>query len=381
LSEADDVAEGAHTCLQVGARALLAGHAALDEVMVGRSFDQLVERLNTSVDAGVGRIAETASGLLGEEDGALTKVLGDLRAELSQKMGQLFDPESKTSALALLEEVFSAASTRSAAALHASLALDDDQSPLGRWRAEVTKVVRDQTDGILKEVRDLATSIAVDAARAEIFEMTSLKGIAYEDVVHVVFAEAAAHHGDVLEDTSRQRGTSGSLVGDLVVTLNPDDFGGQRAALVLEVKAKKLSLRKTLDELGAAMANREAQVGLAVFSSKEVAPPGHSVFVPHGNMAVLVLDSETPDLGAVELAMAWSRWVLRRSSEGGLSTFDAERFNEAIAKATRALDRASTIRKCHSTVRRQVDQAGAELTDLVTETREAIGEIKELGAA
>lgn len=78
--------------------------------------------------------------------------------------------------------------------------------------------------------------------------------------------------------------------------------------------------------------------------------------------------------------MAWARWVLRRSV-GDLSTFDAERLNEAIAKATRALDRASTIRKCHSTVRRQVDQAGAELTDMVNEAREAIGDIKELGAA
>ncbi len=71
----------------------------------------------------------------------------------------------------------------------------------------------------------------------------------------------------------------------------------------------------------------------------------------------------------------------RRAGEGDASSFDAERFNEAIAKAARALDRASTIRKCHGTVRRQIDQAGAELTDMVTEARDAIGEITGLGAA
>jgi hypothetical protein len=380
LSEADDVAEGAHTCMQVGARALLAGHAALDEVLVGRSFDQLVEKLNTSVNAGVGRITETATGLLGEEDGALTKVLTDLRAELSQRMGQLFDPESKTSALALLEEVFSAASARSTSQLQASLALDDEQSPLGRWRAEVTKVVRDQTDGILKEVREVASSLAVEEGRTELWEKTTLKGIAYQDVVHLAFAEVAAHHGDVIEDVGRQRGASGSQVGDLVMSLNPEEFSGESTSLVLEVKNRRLSLRKTLDELTVAMANREAKAGIAVFAKQEYAPTP-SVFVNFGNRAILVLDGEAPDIGAVQLASAWGRWVARRAAEGDTSSFDSERFNEAIAKATRALDRASTIRKCHSTVRRQVDQAGSELTDMVTEAREAIGEIKELGGA
>jgi selenocysteine lyase/cysteine desulfurase len=46
----------------------------------------------------------------------------------------------------------------------------------------------------------------------------------------------------------------------------------------------------------------------------------------------------------------------------------------------RALDRATTIRKCYSTVRRQVDQAGEELTEMVTEARESIAEIKDLSA-
>jgi hypothetical protein len=207
-----------------------------------------------------------------------------------------------------------------------------------------------------------------------------LKGIAYEDVVHLAFAEVAVHHGDIVEEVGRQKGSVGSLVGDLVLTFNPDEFPGERSALVVEVKAKRLSLRKTLDELDAAVANREAKVGLAVFACKDIAPIP-SVFVPYGARAVLVLDGEAPDIGAVELAMAWARWTVRRSATGDTSSFDAVRFNEAFARATRALDRAGTIRKCHSTVRRQVDQAGEELTEMVTEAREAIGEIKDLSAA
>lgn len=378
LSEADDVADATHTCLQVGARALIAGHAALDEVLVGRSFDQLVERLSASVDAGVGRIAETATALLGEEDGALTKVLAEVKGELTARLDQLFDPDSKSSALGLIEEILGAATTTSVARLQASLDLDNPESALGRWRAELVQLVKEHDGATLREVRELATTLAVEDRTAELWQLTTLKGIAYEDVVHLAFSEVAARHGDVIDDVGRQRGASGSMVGDLVIALNPEDFGGRNPLVVIEAKNRRLSLRKTLEELDAAMANREAEVGIAVFSSPEhVKTP--SVFVPYGNRAVMVLDDECPDTGVVELAHAWVRTMTRRSSGPDAAGFDAERFAEAIGKATRALERMTTIRKCHGSVRRQIDLAAAEVTDMVTEVREAVIEIQELG--
>lgn len=375
ISDADDVLEASHACLQVGARALLAGHAALDEVLVGRSFEQLVGRLDASVDRGVGRIAQTATDLLGDDDGALTRMLVDLRAELEQCLGQLFDPQSKTSALSLLEDVFASAATRSAQSLRASLDLEDEESPLGRWRAELTRVVREQTDGILREVKELATNIAVQDGRAELWERTTLKGLAYEDVVHLAFAEVAAHHGDVIESVGRERGAIGALTGDIAVALSPEECGEHPRSFVIEAKNRKLGLRKTLEELSAAMANREAHVGIAVFASRDFAPTP-SVFVPYGDKAILVLDADTPDPAAVELAYVWARWTLRRSQVGDAESLDTEQISEGIAAAVRALDRSSTIRRCHSTVRKQIEQASVELTDLVTEARAAIDQIR-----
>ena len=380
LSVADDVGEATHTCLQVGARALLAGHAALDEVLVGRSFDQLVERLNISVDAGVERIAGTATALLGEEDGAPTEMLADVKGELTARLEALFDPDSKSSALALIEEILGTATTASVARLQASLDLENPESPLGRWRAEFAQLVKEHDGETLREVRELATALAVEDAKAEVWQLTALKGIAYEEVVHLAFSEVVACHGDIIEDVGRQRGASGAMVGDLVITLNAEEFGGRSPVVVLDAKNRKLSLRKTLEELDAAMVNREADVGIAIFSSRDhVKTP--SVFVPYGNRAVMVLDDDCPDLGVVELADAWARTVLRRSAGPEAADFDHERLADAVAKVTRALDRVSTIRKCHGTVLRQVDLASAELTDLVNESRDAIAEIKELGIA
>ncbi len=72
---------------------------------------------------------------------------------------------------------------------------------------------------------------------------------------------------------------------------------------------------------------------------------------------------------------------MRRSAGPDAGGFDRERFADAVAKVTRALERVSTIRKCLGTVGRQADLASAELTDLVTEARDGIAEIKEIGGA
>jgi hypothetical protein len=379
VTEGSDLVEATRSCLQVGARALLSGHAALDEVLVGRSFDQLVDRLDASVDTGVTRIASTATALLGEEDGALTKVLGDVRGELTARLDQLFDPDSKSSALALIEEILGTATARGVAQLRASVDPDNADSPLGRLRAELSQLVKERDGEVLEELRKLVTSLAVEDGKAELWERTTLKGVAYEDVVHLAFGEVVAHHNDIIDAVGRETGATGALVGDITITLNSEETGGCPQNAVVEVKRKRLSLRKTLEELDRAMANRDAGVGIAVFSSQEFAPIP-TLFVPYGNKAVLVLDAEEPDVHAAELAYCWARWVLRRSRETEPGKiFDAAAFAEALAAATRALERASTIRRCHSTVTKQVSQASEELGSLVTDVRQALDDLREIG--
>lgn len=377
VSEAENVEQASRTCLEIGARALLAGHAALDEVLVGRSFDRLVERLDGSVDREVGRITDAATALIGEDDGALTRLFIDLKKELEDRLGALFDPTSKTSALALLEEVFSNSSATALRTLHGALDIEDDQSPLGRWRTDLSKVVREQSEGILKEIRELATKMAVREARADLWERSTQKGVAYEELVSLAFTEMGSIYGDVVEPVGRERGIQGSLVGDIVVTLNPDDCPSGRTAFVLEAKTRKLTLRKTLDELSVAMANREAEAGIAVFSARGLAPTP-TVFSAYGDKAILVLDTELPDPQAVELAYAWARWVVRRPHLGDPQNADTEKIRESIDTVARALDRAMGVRRCLNTIRRSAGQGSDELAELVADIRAAIEEIGSL---
>src|SRR5208283_3191573 len=192
------------------------------EVLVGRSFDRLVERLDGSVDREVGRITEAATQLVGEDDGALTKMFVDLKAQLEERLGALFDPDSKTSAMALLEDVFSDSSTKVLHTLRGALDPDDDATPLGRWRAELSKAIHEQNEAVLREIRDLATAMAVREARVDLWERSTQKGVAFEELVGMAFTEVGTIHGDIVEPVGRERGCDGSLVGDIVVTLSRD---------------------------------------------------------------------------------------------------------------------------------------------------------------
>ena len=246
----------------------------------------------------------------------------DLKAQLEERLGALFDPDSKTSAMALLEDVFSDSSTKVLHTLRGALDPDDDATPLGRWRAELSKAIHEQNEAVLREIRDLATAMAVREARVDLWERSTQKGVAFEELVGMAFTEVGTIHGDIVEPVGRERGCDGSLVGDIVVTLSPDDCPTGRAAFVLEAKTRKLTLRKTLDELDVAMANRESTAGIAVFSDRALAPTP-SLFSAYGDKAVLVLDAELPDPQAVELAYAWARWIVRRAGSEDAPEADA----------------------------------------------------------
>jgi hypothetical protein len=47
-------------------------------------------------------------------------------------------------------------------------------SPLGRYRSEIVKSVRDETTKVHKAVQELATQLAVSDAKAEMFELKAI---------------------------------------------------------------------------------------------------------------------------------------------------------------------------------------------------------------
>ena len=74
-----------------------------------------------------------------------------------------------------------------------------------------------------------------------------------------------------------------------------------------------------------------------------------------------MLDEEDPNVQALEVGLLASRWIARRKLTVELETVDTETIEGLLADTTVALERSTSIRRCHTTARKQIDQARVEL--------------------
>lgn len=370
-----DPAAAVHRCLQIGARATISTHTALDVGVVERAFSELNDSLAARLADALGHMDRIAPALVDDQHGAIPVLLRGLQEEIATQLGALFDPRSKTSALSRLEEVFSQSSGTHGRALGALLDPDDPMSPLGRWKAEVLAAVRDSSAAVVRQVQDLSTAVAVERARAEVFAITTAKGFSFEEVVHGALDRLSAHHGDLAEPVGRSLGAAGQRTGDELVTVNPDDTGGARAAIVVEVKNRKLTRRNLLSELDRAMANRDAQAAVAVVAEIDQAPGGLPLQL-FANKAIVALDDHLLADRALELAYVWARSVARRAVDHRPDDMDMEEIHARLADACGVLGRASSVRRHLSAARKGIEGGQAEVDCLVEELDSALRRLR-----
>jgi outer membrane murein-binding lipoprotein Lpp len=248
-------------------------------------------------------------------------------------------------------------------------------------KTEILTGVKGEIVDVVREIRDVAEKLGIDAARQEEFERTAVKGFAFEDVLDECVGRLAAQHGDLHERCGTETGATGSKVGDEAVTLNLADSYGVEARFVFEAKDRKLPMRKILAELDEAMANRGAQFAIGVFRSQEAAPTAVPFHCVGNDKAVVVLD-DGGDL-ALRLAYLWARMTVRAGlgADSG-DEIDVERMSALVTEARRALEMLSTVKGCHSKARNAIDQASTQVAELVDHVRAALDQLdSELSAA
>jgi hypothetical protein len=265
VAEADDPVAAVGRCLKVGARALRAAHVTVDVDVIERSFAELEFRFQSRVSEAVDEIARTTTGLLDEDGGALAGTLTSFHAELEQLLGDTFDADSKSSALASIEELV-------LGTMKGLITPEIADSPMGRLKSELVDTVQREVGDMAEELRRVTEHLGILDATEEVYEQTTGKGFDYEDLVDECVGTLAANYGDLAEVTAKQSGSNASHVGDEVVTLNRDDTHGVEARFALEMKNRALNMRKTMAELDQALGNRDALAAIAVFRSQEQAP-------------------------------------------------------------------------------------------------------------
>lgn len=380
----DGVAE-VRRLLHLGAQVDRLSGTTLDVEVLNSTVDRLTGTFETTVDTAVEGIQSSAKALLDPNMGELPRALASFKGEFEALLGTSFDPDSKKSIVGAFDDVMRKAAEEQTAKVSRLFDTSAADSPLNRLRDEVAKTVKAETGAVVKHVQELSERIAVQAATAATQKVmenkTTAKGFRFEDVLHALVEENAIPHQDVALQTGRDQGSAGTLRGDEVVTVNPEETRGLAANIVFECKDKKLGLKKILDELDGAMTNRDASVGIAVFASAELAPIGVP-FAPYGNKAILVLDKEDPDASAVRLAYMWGRWVAKRELAGKDDAVDLARVESLLDDARRALQRATQMKKCHTTARKSIEEATAQVEGLVAEVSAALDDLcAEVGKA
>jgi hypothetical protein len=138
--------------------------------------------------------------------------------------------------------------------------------------------------------------------------------------------------GDLVSATGRETGLMrGNKVGDAVIELNGECLAAG-ARIVVEAKEDKgYDCKRALDEIEVARKNRDAEIGVFVFSKR--AAPGHlESFERHRNDILVVWDADDPATDVcLRAALSVAKALcVRKALEKEKVAFDTEPFAKAI---------------------------------------------------
>jgi hypothetical protein len=353
---------------------MTAAQATTDVAVVEKAFGDMTNSFTRGLDEFSDELEAKTKELLDGDEGALPRSFDEFSTRLEELLGDTFDPESKQSVIAAFEQVMHKSARDHLKAMRSLIDPDNDESPLGRYRGEIVKSVEKETAKLQKAVEELKTQLAVDEAKAEMFELTTKKGFTFEDELEASLIEICAPHGDVAERVGGTPGARGKK-GDFKVTINPDDTAGQDVCFTLEAKNQQLKLRDILKELDRCIANRDALAGIAVFA-KPNQLSGESPFQTYGNRALVVYDPHEMNDLALRLAVAWARWIVRRQLAGDTESIDLDRVGSLIEAARQALRIQSTIDRALTTSANKIGEAKGHLASLVADVEAALAGIE-----
>lgn len=227
---------------------------------------------------------------LDNEDGALFRLVSRVEAA-NRTIMQEFSSDNENSAITRMTTLLE----KTNESIRASLTLDDKDSPLSRLRAELRKTIEEMGQTNTRFHTEVRESLAELKAKREEAGRSTRHGLEFEDSLGEFLQVEARRLNDIFVDTTDSAGTiSRCKVGDHVQELGPDSAapGGR---IVFEAKGNKsYGVSKALKELQTARENREATVGVMVFTP-DAAPDGLEVINRWGDDIIVVWDAESPE--------------------------------------------------------------------------------------
>lgn len=224
---------------------------------------------------------------LDKDDSALSRLVRKVEAA-QRTITDEFSLDNEGSALNRMSNLLGEATD----AINNNLSLDKEGSALGRLRREVVEILDRHEVQATTFQRDVTNALEAMKARREESLRSTAHGKEFQDVVFEFAQREAERSGDLATCTGS---TTGAIkhckIGDATFELGPDcAAAGER--FVIEAKEDaSYDLNKARLEIESARKNREASVGLFVFSRK-TAPTGQESFLRYGNDIFVVWDAD-----------------------------------------------------------------------------------------
>ncbi len=336
---------------------------------------------------------------LDNADGALCRLVkeltarhGDLSKDLQTKIDAVvkeFSLDEENSALSrLVRNVDRAQRT-----ITSEFSLDNEQSALQRLKKELTTILSAHLDANEKFQQNVTESLAKLVARREAELRSTSHGATFQNAVYAFIDENAQRRGDVAEDASDRTGLiKNCKVGDAVITLGPD-CAAAGARIVIEAKEEaRFTLRMAQDEIEQARKNRDAQLGVFVFSRRTA--PAMEPLARYGADVFVAWDAEDPATDAfLKAALEISRALcLRAQAAADRERVDFTPIDRAILDIEKRVQNLDDVRKSAETIksssekildrvridRKALDEQLAVLREAMNDVRQALGETEEL---
>lgn len=329
---------------------------------------------------------------LDRKDSALSRMVGELTAahtaantNMQQQVKAVvseFSLDRPDSALSRLVGRVETAQKR----ISDEFSLDNQASALNKLTALLASLQQKQAEFATSVQAQIATITAQRAERAR----GTRHGEEFEAAVGIVLAAEAQRVGDIYEATGTSTGLiKNCKVGDHVVTLGPDSLAPETSIVFEAKQSKSVDLKGALAELDVARKNRQAQIGVFVYSTR-TAPAGIETFTRYGESIVVAWDPEDPQLDWVlRAAFSVARALVIRERVADVDSAEAVQKIEATVRAIeKHLKRIADIKRFAETtvsagdkIVREADKMAKELEAQIEELDEQIAAVRHGDAA
>lgn len=382
---ADEREEALINALEVGIFCLGRAGGARDLDFVRREIDQLLSSVSETVDAIPAKTTEELKGRLGSDDGGILKpfseVVGDARSETLAKLDQVrklleeeIDPRRSDSTLAkALAEIRTLLDADRNDSIQGRFdgAIRSVSAPDGALSRSVRVVVEEAVKPVIEQFSLLQKTIGGEEGKAEVVELTTLKGGLFEDKVFEAACELTKPLGAQVEHVGGD-----NQPGDVTIELDADGATGMSLRIVVEAKDDQAGRGdvRIKDDVGKAMGERSATCGLLIARTPEALGKKFGDWYD-GKIDAGYFVATTLDYLPVALRFLINRERIDALRAGG-GEVDVARLHDGFDQVRTTLKRCTEVKKSARKIRNEADRVDGLASSISSDISDVLDDLE-----